>query len=110
MTTNERTSQKWEAFFHLKILTRYIYYRTGTTSMTKIYVDKCIILYKTNKSGTKTLFSAFGNINDIKVNCLKHEIQIPKTAYLRSVYGCFYVETVERYESDRRSYIGPFNL
>lgn len=78
--------------------------------MTKIYVDKAVILYKTNKAGTKTLFSAFGNLEDIKVNCLKHGIQIPQSAYLRSVYGCLYVETVERFEVDRRTYIGPFNL
>lgn len=78
--------------------------------MTKIYVDKAIILYKTSKRGNKILFQAFGNLNDIKVNCLKQNIQIPKTAYLRTVRGIMYVETVERYEIDRRTYVSPFSL
>lgn len=77
--------------------------------LNKVYIDKCVILYK-ERRGKKILVKALGNMNDVKLTCLKMGLVIPKTAYVCNVYGCNYVETVERYELDKRSYCGPFSL
>lgn len=74
--------------------------------LNKVYVDKAVILY----NDKKVLVKALGNMNDVKLACLKMGLRIPKNAYMCTVFGCNYVETDERYELDKRSYCGPFSL